>query len=103
VILLLISGVGLWFVESIPWSLCWLCYLSVTVHVTAALATIGGFIIHVYMGTAMGAAGSLPSFEERLPWLGRRRITGFATSRSRRAVPRKNNRHDPHTTQAHLA
>ena len=57
VILLLISGIGLWFVESIPWSLRWLRYLSVTVHVVAALATIGGFIIHVYMGTAMVRGG----------------------------------------------
>jgi formate dehydrogenase subunit gamma len=57
IILLLISGVGLWFVESIPWSLHWLRYLAVTVHVIAALATIGGFIIHVYMGTAMVRGG----------------------------------------------
>ena len=57
IILLLISGLGLWFVESIPWSLRWLRYLSVTVHVIAALATIGGFIIHVYMGTAMVRGG----------------------------------------------
>jgi formate dehydrogenase subunit gamma len=54
VILLLISGTGLWFVESIPE---WLRLLSVTVHVTAALATIGGLIIHVYMGTAMVRGG----------------------------------------------
>jgi len=51
-ILLVLSGFGLWFVESIPWSLRWLRYLAITVHVTAALATIGGFIIHVYMSTA---------------------------------------------------
>ena len=57
VILLLISGIGLWFVESIPWTLRWLRYLAVTVHVIAALATIGGFIIHVYMGTAMVRGG----------------------------------------------
>lgn len=57
IILLLISGVGLWFVEDIPWSLRWLRYLSVTVHVAAAMATIGGFIIHVYMGTAMVRGG----------------------------------------------
>ena len=56
-ILLLISGCGLWWVESIPWSLRWLRYLSVAVHVIAALATIGGFIIHVYMGTAMVRGG----------------------------------------------
>jgi formate dehydrogenase subunit gamma len=57
IILLLISGLGLWFVESIPWSLRWLRYLAVTVHVAAALATIGGFIIHIYMGTAMVRGG----------------------------------------------
>lgn len=57
IILLLISGIGLWFVESIPWSWRWLRYLSVTIHVTAAMATIGAFIIHVYMGTAMVRGG----------------------------------------------
>jgi formate dehydrogenase subunit gamma len=57
VILLVLSGFGLWFVESIPWSLHWLRLLCVTVHVVAALATIGGFIIHVYMGTAMVRGG----------------------------------------------
>src|SRR6202161_3321482 len=57
VILLLISGLGLWFVEGIPWSLRWLRYTAVTLHVIAALATIGGFIIHVYMGTAMVRGG----------------------------------------------
>jgi formate dehydrogenase subunit gamma len=57
VILLALSGLGLWFVESIPWSLHWLRLLCVTVHVVAALATIGGFIIHVYMGTAMIRGG----------------------------------------------
>lgn len=56
-ILLVISGFGLWFVEGIPWNLRWLRYLSVTVHVAAAMATIGGFIIHVYMGTAMVRGG----------------------------------------------
>jgi formate dehydrogenase subunit gamma len=53
-ILLLLSGLGLWFVESIP---AWLRHLAIAVHVVAALATIGGFIIHVYMGTAMVRGG----------------------------------------------
>lgn len=56
-ILMLVSGVGLWFVESIPWSLRWLRYTSVAVHVAAALVSIGLFIIHVYMGTAMVRGG----------------------------------------------
>ena len=53
-LLLLLSGFGLWFVESIP---PWVRHLSVAVHVTAALVTIGAFIIHVYMGTAMVRGG----------------------------------------------
>lgn len=56
-ILLLISGIGLWFVESIPWSLRWLRYLCIVIHVGVALITIGAFIIHVYMGTAMVRGG----------------------------------------------
>ncbi|HVN05645.1 MAG TPA: formate dehydrogenase subunit gamma [Bryobacteraceae bacterium] len=57
VILLLASGFGLWFVESVPWSLRWVRYLAVAVHVACALITIGAFIIHVYMGTAMVRGG----------------------------------------------
>ncbi len=57
IILLLISGVGLWFVEGIPWSLRYLRYAAVIVHVGASLITIGAFIIHVYMGTAMVRGG----------------------------------------------
>jgi formate dehydrogenase subunit gamma len=56
-IALLISGVGLWFINDIPWSMRWLRYTAVLVHVAAALLTIGGFIIHVYMGTAMVRGG----------------------------------------------
>lgn len=56
-ILLVLSGVVLWFPESIPWSLRWLRYLAIFVHVATALLTIGGFIIHVYMGTAMVRGG----------------------------------------------
>lgn len=55
VIFLVISGLALWYVE--PWSLQWLRYTAITVHVVAALATIGGLIIHVYMGTAMVRGG----------------------------------------------
>ena len=52
-IALVLSGVAMWFVNDIPWSLRWVRYAAVLVHVVAALLTIGGFIIHVYMGTAM--------------------------------------------------
>lgn len=56
-ILLLLSGLVLWFPEYIPWNLRWVRYLGVAVHVTAALVSIGAFIIHVYMGTAMVRGG----------------------------------------------
>jgi formate dehydrogenase subunit gamma len=56
-ILLLISGAVLWFPERIPWSLRDLRYAAVLLHVAAALVTIGAFIIHVYMGTAMVRGG----------------------------------------------
>ena len=56
-IALVLSGVALWFVNDIPWSWRWLRYTAVLVHAVAALLTIGGFIIHVYMGTAMVRGG----------------------------------------------
>jgi formate dehydrogenase subunit gamma len=60
-ILLLLSGLVLWFPHWMPWNLRFLRYLAVIVHPAAALITIGLFIIHVYMGTAMerGAFGSV--------------------------------------------
>ena len=50
---MLVSGVALWIPEKIPWSLRFLRYTAVLLHVSAALVSIGAFIIHVYMGTAM--------------------------------------------------
>jgi formate dehydrogenase subunit gamma len=60
-ILLLLSGIVLWFPNSIPWNFRSLRYLAVIVHPSAALLTIGLFMIHVYMGTAneRGAFGSV--------------------------------------------
>lgn len=56
-LLLVVSGLVMWFNESIPWRLRWVRYLAVLVHVVTALLTIGGFIIHVYMGTAVVRGG----------------------------------------------
>jgi formate dehydrogenase subunit gamma len=67
VILLLISGLGLWFVESIPWSLRWLRYLAVTVHVVAAFTTIGAFIIHIYMSVFMEPESFQAMIHGRVP------------------------------------
>jgi formate dehydrogenase subunit gamma len=50
---LLFSGVVLWFIASIPRELQVVRYVAVLVHAIAALATIGGIIIHIYMGIAV--------------------------------------------------
>jgi len=69
-LLLLLSGLILWFTEYIPWNLRLLRYIAVLVHPIAALLTIGGFIIHVYMGTAMerGAFSSMVRGEVSRAW-----------------------------------
>jgi formate dehydrogenase subunit gamma len=54
---LAVSGVVLWFPEWIPWSWRGLRFASILLHVSAALVTVGAFIIHVYMGTAMVRGG----------------------------------------------
>lgn len=56
-LLLLFSGILLWGVEYIPWSWSVLRSAAVLVHVTVALLTIGGFIVHVYMGTLVVGSG----------------------------------------------
>jgi formate dehydrogenase subunit gamma len=56
-IVLLLTGLVLWFTEYIPWNLRFLRYVSVLLHPIAFLVTVGGFIIHVYMGTAVVRGG----------------------------------------------
>lgn len=60
-LLLLLSGLVLWFPEYIPWSWRYLRYTAVIVHVGSALITIGLFMLHVYMGVfaERGAFGSV--------------------------------------------
>jgi formate dehydrogenase subunit gamma len=48
-ILLLLSGVILWFTHLVPWNFRYLRYFAVIIHPAAALLTIGLFIIHVYI------------------------------------------------------
>jgi len=55
--ILIVSGIVLWIPEKLPWSLRDVRYAAVLLHVSAALITIGAFIIHVYMGTAMVRGG----------------------------------------------
>jgi formate dehydrogenase subunit gamma len=49
-LLLLLSGFFLWIPEYVPRQVGWIRGLMVLIHEAAALATIGGFIIHIYMG-----------------------------------------------------
>lgn len=60
-IVLLLTGLVLWFTDSLPWSLRWLRYASVILHPIAALVTMGNFLIHIYMGVfaERGAFGSV--------------------------------------------
>jgi formate dehydrogenase subunit gamma len=51
---LLLTGAVLWFPERMPASL---RSAAILLHVAAALATVGAFIIHVYMGTAVVRGG----------------------------------------------
>ena len=56
-IVLFLTGMVLWWSEYIPWSLNFLRLFSVILHPIAFLVTLAGFIIHVYMGTAMVRGG----------------------------------------------
>jgi formate dehydrogenase subunit gamma len=69
-ILLFLSGLILWFPHWIPWSLRFLRYTAVLVHASAALITIGLFIIHVYMGVALerGSFGSVIRGDVSVNW-----------------------------------
>jgi formate dehydrogenase subunit gamma len=56
-IVLLLSGIVLWIPETLPWSLRDVRSAAILLHVSSALITIGAFIIHVYMGTAVVRGG----------------------------------------------
>jgi formate dehydrogenase subunit gamma len=75
-IVLLITGVILWFPESMP---LFLRGLAGIVHAICALLTIGLFIIHVYMGTAMerGAFGSVIRGDVSRAWAAKHHRTWF--------------------------
>jgi formate dehydrogenase subunit gamma len=61
VILLLLSGVALWYTQDLPWNLRFLRYAAILIHATVALITIGLFLIHVYMSAILeeGSLGSM--------------------------------------------
>lgn len=62
-ILLLISGIFLWFPEYISLSMSWVRGTMILIHEIAALLTIGGFIVHLYMGLFL-VPGSMTAMTE---------------------------------------
>lgn len=56
-LVLLATGLVLWFTEYIPWNLRFLRLISIILHPIAFLVTLGAFIIHVYMGLAVVRGG----------------------------------------------
>jgi formate dehydrogenase subunit gamma len=54
---LMLSGLVMWFVASVPANLLWLRALATIVHAVSALLTAGGFIVHLYMGLAVVPGG----------------------------------------------
>jgi formate dehydrogenase subunit gamma len=72
-ILLLLSGLVMWFPELIPRGANWVRQIAILTHEIAALVTIGAFIVHVYMGLFMVPGGS------------RGMISGYVTRRWARA------------------
>jgi len=56
-IVLFLSGMVLWFTEYVPPALSFVRIVAVIVHAIAFLFTVAGFIIHVYMGTAVVRGG----------------------------------------------
>jgi formate dehydrogenase subunit gamma len=56
-ITLLLSGIVMWLVASIPGELLLVRSIATLIHAVAALATIAGFIIHLYMGLAVVPEG----------------------------------------------
>ena len=61
IILLLLSGIGLWYTQALPWSWRFVRYAAILIHASVALITIGLFLIHVYMSAILeeGSFGSM--------------------------------------------
>lgn len=62
-LILLVTGIVMWFPEKMPFSLHWVLTLFVFIHSAVALITIAAFIIHVYMSLWM-TRGSMKAMIE---------------------------------------
>ena len=54
---LVISGMVLWFPEYVPWKLQWIKFLAIILHAACAYVSIGGLMIHLYMGIFLVKGG----------------------------------------------
>jgi formate dehydrogenase subunit gamma len=54
---LLVSGLVMWGIGSVPGELAWVRSAAILVHSVSALATVGLFIVHLYMGIAVVPGG----------------------------------------------
>lgn len=90
-ILLLLSGVVLWFPEYISWNLRFLRYLAVIIHPATALFTIGLFLIHLYMGlfAERGAFGSVIRGDVSMAFAKRYHPGWYKEITGQAAAPRK--------------
>ncbi len=90
-IVLLLTGLVLWFPEQIPWSFRWARYISVFLHPVAALVTIANFLIHIYMSVfaERGAFGSVIRGDVSLAFAKRFHPSWYKEIMSRESTPRK--------------
>ena len=65
-LILLVTGVILWFPEKFPLGLHWLLTITVFIHSVTALVTIAAFIIHVYMSVWMTPGSMRAMIEGRV-------------------------------------
>jgi formate dehydrogenase subunit gamma len=91
VIVLLLTGLVLWFPEQIPWNLRWVRYISVFLHPVAALLSIANFMIHIYMSVfaERGAFGSVIRGDVSLEFAKRYHPAWYQEIMGRANTPRK--------------
>ena len=67
---LVVSGIVLWFPESVPWNLQWIKFLAIILHAACAFVSIGGLMIHLYMGIFLvkGGFGQIVTGEVTRAW-----------------------------------
>lgn len=54
---LVLSGIVLWLPEYVAWNLQWIKFLAILLHAASALVSVGGLMIHLYMGIFLVKGG----------------------------------------------